>query len=391
MASLIQGSPLPDVQTTQQTTSTAPAWYNNFLSSIPSTGAPTADTGVAGFSGLQQQAFGAAPSAINAGQGALGTAVNTATNVAGTPTIDMISQYMNPYTQQVIGEVGRLGQQNFQNKLAPGATAGAVGSGQFGSTRGMNVYGNIAREASRDITGQQGALLSSGFDAALKAAQAQQQLNLQAAQQLGTLSGQQYTQGVGGLDVLSKLGAQQQAQEQARIDYPLSLAERRASVLKGLQVPMSTEQTFKGPMPGAYAPSPLQQILGYTAGTASLFTPRYDKNGNPIPGSSPLSQIPGLRDLFSPSTPAAAPVYSGQSLPDGTPIYTKPDGTLVDSTGSPIDLNIFNPNESPYSPIEPSDPGWNTPTGITAGNNDSGFAAGNSDVGFNSDINMYGP
>ena len=309
MASLIQGSPLPDVQTTQQTTSTAPAWYNNFLSSIPSTGAPTADTGVAGFSGLQQQAFGAAPSAINAGQGALGTAVNTATNVAGTPTIDMISQYMNPYTQQVIGEVGRLGQQNFENKIAPGATAGAVGSGQFGSTRGMNVYGNLAREVNRDITGQQGALLQGGFDAALKAAQAQQTLNLQAAQQLGQLSGQQYTQGVGGLDVLSKLGAQQQAQEQAKIDYPLSLEERRAAILKGLQVPMSTEQKFKGPMPGAYSPSPLQQILGYTAGTASLFTPRYDKNGNPIPGSSPLSQIPGLNQLLnlgsgSGSTPA---------------------------------------------------------------------------------------
>jgi hypothetical protein len=196
------------------------------------------------------------------------------------------------------------------------------------------------------------------------------------------LSGQQYTQGVGGLDVLSKLGAQQQAQEQAKIDYPLSLEERRSAILKGLQVPMSTEQKFKGPMPGAYSPSPLQQILGYTAGTASLFTPKYDSQGRPIAGSSPLSQIPGLKDLFGPSTPTTPPVYSGQNLPDGTPIYRKPDGTLVDSTGSPIDLNIFNPNETPYTPIDPTDPGWNTPTDITAGN---------SDVGFNNDINMYGP
>ena len=293
MASLTQGSALPDVQTTQQTTSTAPAWYNNFLSGISTTGATTPDTGVAGFSGLQQQAFGNAPASINAGQGALGTAVNTATNVANTPTIDMISQYMNPYTQQVVGEIGRLGQQNFENKLAPGATAGAVGSGQFGSTRGMNVYGNIAREASRDITGQQGLALQGGFDAALKAAQAQQMLGLQSAQTLGTLGTQQYTQGVGGLDVLSKLGAQQQAQEQAKIDYPLSLAERQAAIMKGFQIPMSTEQKFKGPMPGAYQASPLQQILGYTAGTASLFTP------DPRTGKSPLQQIPGLNQLFN--------------------------------------------------------------------------------------------
>lgn len=387
MASLTQGSALPDVQTTQQTTSTAPAWYNNFLSGISTTGATTPDTGVAGFSGLQQQAFGNAPGAINAGQGAMGTAVNTATNVANTPTADMISQYMNPYTQQVVGEIGRLGQQNFENRLAPGATAGAVGSGQFGSTRGMNVYGNIARESSRDTTGQQGSALQSGFDAALKAAQAQQMLGLQSAQTLGTLGNQQYTQGVGGLDVLSKLGAQQQAQEQARIDYPLSLQERQATTLKGLQVPMSTAQTFKGPIPGAYSASPLQQILGYTAGTASLFTPRYDAQGRQIPGSSPLSQIPGLRDLLGPSTPTTPPVYSGQSLPDGTPIYRKPDGTLVDSTGSPIDLNIFNPNETPYTPINPSDPGWNSGTGIEDGNQDPGW---NTPSGFENDYFDYG-
>lgn len=347
MASLTQGSPLPDVQTTQQTTSTAPAWYNNWLSGVSTTGAPTADTGIAGFSGLQQQAFGAAPSAVNAGQGALSTAVNTATGVAGTPTIDMVSQYMNPYTQQVVGEIGRLGQQEWENKIAPGATAGAVGSGQFGSTRGMNVYGNLAREANRDVLGRQGTLLQSGFNDALKAAQAQQTLDLQAAEQLGKLSGQQYTQGVGGLDVLSKLGAQQQAQEQARLDYPLSLAERRASIMKGFQVPMSTEQTYKGPMPGAYSPSPLQQILGYTAGAASLLTPRYDSQGRPIAGSSPLSQIPGLSQLFSgastPTTPTGNYEGSGGDYNTTTPsggtvingIYYPP-GTETDVFGNPI-------------------------------------------------------
>ena len=258
----------------------------------------------------------------------------------------MISQYMNPYTQQVVGEIGRLGQQNFENKLAPGATAGAVGSGQFGSTRGMNVYGNIAREASRDTTGQQGSALQSGFDAALKAAQAQQTLGLQSSQILGTLGNQQYTQGVGGLDVLSKLGAQQQAQEQARIDYPLSLQERQATTLKGLQVPMSTAQTFRGPIPGAYAASPLQQILGYTAGTASLFTPRYDAQGRPIAGSSPLSQIPGLKDLFGPSAPTNTNSQgSGIGENIGTPGTTE-SGGYIDEFGIyyPPEIDTTNSN-----------------------------------------------
>jgi hypothetical protein len=130
------------------------------------------------------------------------------------------------------------------------------------------------------------------------------------------LSGQQYTQGVGGLDVLSKLGAQQQAQEQAKIDYPLSLEERQAAILKGLQVPMSTEQKFKGPIPGAYQASPLQQILGYTAGTASLFTP------DPRTGKSPLQQIPGLKDLFG-----------GAATTPTTPGIVTPPADQVDNSG----------------------------------------------------------
>ena len=269
-----QGAALPDVKTTTATQTTAPAWYNNFLSGLAGTGQTAVEQGgVAGFSNLQNQVFGAAPQAVQAGQGALGTAVGTATDVANTPTMSMISQYMNPYTQQVIGEVGRLGQQNWENKIAPGATAGAVGSGQFGSTRGMNVYGNLAREVNRDITGQQGTLLSSGFNDALKAAQAQQTLDLQAAQQLGQLSGQQYTQGTGGLDVLSKLGAQQQALEQAKLNYPMSALGQVSNLIKGYTVPTSVTQSYTGPMPNAYAKSPAELMGGLVTGAGGFFAP----------------------------------------------------------------------------------------------------------------------
>lgn len=344
-----QGAAAPDVNTTTATTTTAPAWYNNFLSGLAGTGqAAVEQGGVAGFSDLQKQVFGQAPGAVTAGQGALSTAVNTATGVAGTPTIDMISQYMNPYTQQVIGEVGRLGQQNWENKIAPGATAGAVGSGQFGSTRGMNVYGNLAREVNRDITGQQGTLLQSGFNDALKAAQAQQTLDLQAAQQLGQLSGQQYTQSTGGLDVLNKLGAQQQALEQAKLNYPMSALGQVSNLIKGYTVPTSVTQKYTGPMPGAYAKSPAELLGGLTAGAGALFTPGASGVA-PYKGiTEGIKDIGGLLGIGGGGTP----VYSGQNLPDGTPIYTKPDGTLVDSTGSEIDLNIFNPTETPYEPVD---------------------------------------
>jgi hypothetical protein len=269
-----QGAALPDVKTTTATTTTAPAWYNNFLSGLSTAGGEAVSKGgVAGFSPLQEQVFGAAPGAVQAGQGALGTAVSTATDVANTPTMSMINQYMNPYTQQVVGEIGRLGQEQWESKIAPGATAAAVGSGQFGSTRGMNVYGNLAREANRDVLGRQAQTLAGGFDAALKAAQAQQTLDLQAAQQLGQLSGQQYAQGTGGLDVLNKLGAQQQALEQAKLNYPMSALGQVAQLIKGYTVPTSTTQQYSGPMPGAYAKSPAELLGGLTAGAGALFTP----------------------------------------------------------------------------------------------------------------------
>ena len=269
-----QGAALPDVNTTTATTTTAPAWYNNFLSGLAGSGQNAVEQGgVAGFSDLQNQVFQQAPGAVGAGQGALGTAVGTATNVANTPTMSMVSQYMNPYTDQVVGEIGRLGQQEWENKIAPGATAGAVGSGQFGSTRGMNVYGNLAREANRDVLGRQAQTLAGGFDAALKAAQAQQTLDLQAAQQLGQLSNQQYTQGTGGLDILNKLGAQQQALEQAKLNYPMSALGQVSNLIKGYTVPTSVTQKYSGPMPGAYAKSPAELLGGLTAGAGALFTP----------------------------------------------------------------------------------------------------------------------
>jgi hypothetical protein len=295
-----QGAALPDVKTTTATQTTAPAWYNNFLSGLAGTGQQAVEQGgVAGFSDLQKQVFGQAPGAVTAGQGALGTAVGTATNVANTPTMSMISQYMNPYTQQVVGEIGRLGQQEWENKIAPGATAAAVGSGQFGSTRGMNVYGNLAREANRDVLGRQAQTLQGGFDAALKAAQAQQTLDLQAAQQLGQLSGQQYTQSTGGLDVLNKLGAQQQALEQAKLNYPMSALGQVSSLIKGYTVPTGTTQQYTGPMPGAYAKSPAELLGGLATGAGGFFAP--GAGGQPSTYQnikSATQDIVGLKNIF---------------------------------------------------------------------------------------------
>jgi hypothetical protein len=344
MADLFQGSALPDVKTTQTAATTAPDWYSNFLSGLSSSGQQAVQQGgVAGFAPLQQQAFAAAPTAIQAGQPALTTAQTTATDVAQTPATSMISQYMNPYTQSVVEEINRLGQRQFQESLAPGATAGAVGSGQFGSTRGMQVYGNVARDVNRDILGRQATALQTGFDSALKAAQNQQALGIQSAQTLGNIGQQQYTQGTGGLNVLSGLGAQQQALEQARLNYPMTAQQNLANIMRGFTVPTTQTQTYQGPMPGAYQLSPLSQILGLTSGAAGILTPKYDSKGNVIPDSSLASilyktlsgSLPGASQTGGSTTPPYMPGGNTQS----------PDNTVTDMSGNTY---VYDPNTEQY-------------------------------------------
>ena len=319
MADLFQGSPYPDVSTTQQTTATAPEWYNQFLSGLATQGQQAVQAGgVAGPSTLQQQAYAAAPTAIQAGQPALSTAQQFATGVGTTNVPSMVSQYMNPYTQSVVSEIGRLGQRQFNELLAPAATAGAVGSGQFGSKRGMQIYGNVARDVSADILGKQSEALQSGYLNALKAAADEETRNLQAAQTLGTVGQQQYSQGTGGLDVLSQLGAQQQAIEQAKLNYPMIAAQNQANILRGFQVPTTTTQTFRGPIPGAYQQAPLSQILQYVTGLGGIFTPRYTSGGVQIPDSSIGSVLGKILGIGGTSGTSTSGIFGAGTIPDYT-------------------------------------------------------------------------
>jgi hypothetical protein len=325
----------PLATTTQQTSTTAPDWYNAMLSNLSAQGqnAITAG-GIAGPSALQQQAYTTAPTAITAGQPALTSATGIATGAAGGPDI---SQFMNPYTQGVVSEIGRLGQRQFNELLAPAATAGAAGSGQFGSRRGMQVYGNVARDVSSDILGKQTGALQAGYSDAVKAALNEQQIQNQAAQTLGQLSSQAYTQGIGGLDVLSKLGAQQQATEQAKLNYPATALQNFATTMRGFTVPTSVSQTTTQPAgTGQMQLSPLSQIgsLIGTLGTAANYPAANiipnatgtlgswlaNNLGNILRGNTTTSS--GATETGTGST---APTYTGMGPGDGSIPY--PTGT----------------------------------------------------------------
>ena len=342
MANLLQGSPLPNITTTQTASTTAPDWYNQFLSGLSTSGQAAVNTGgIAGASPLQTAAYNAAPTAINAGLPTLNKATDVATGAAGAPDIN---QFMNPYMTGVVDEIGRLGQKNFTDILAPNAVAGAAGSGQFGSRRGMEVYGDVARDSARATTGQQATALQSGYQNAVQAALQRQQNQTQAGNLLGTLSGQEYTQGVGGLNVLSGLGAQQQATSQAALNYPMTAQQNYANLLRGFTVPTTQSQTFTGPIPGAYSNSPLSQIAGLGLSAAGIFANKVDpKTGLEIKGTSVFDTIKNVTGFGNkPTTP-----NSETGRPDNpAPLpYVPP-------------LDVPTPDVPTEVPVEPTGTNW---------------------------------
>ena len=298
------GDPNPDVTTTQTATTTAPDWYNNFISGLSTAGTAAVDSGgVAAFDPLQTQAFTGAPAAITAGQPALDAATAAATGVATTSFMDNVGDYMNPYTKSVIEEMNRLGQKQFNETLAPGMTAGTVGSGQFGSKRGMQVYGNTARDVNKDILGAQAKYLAQGFDQATAMAKAEAELDIAASGRLGELSTRAYDQGVGGLDVLSRLGAQKQSREQALLDYDMGALTKYANMMRGFSFPTSVTDTRTGPMTkDYYQAAPLNQILSFLTGAGGLLTK--GTSGKTVleelkaAYGPTLSKIPGLSDIL---------------------------------------------------------------------------------------------
>jgi hypothetical protein len=233
----------------------------------------------------------------------LGTTIQGAQNLAGSiGTFDpgSVSQFMNPYTEQVIEQtqkdIGRLGDRQQQALKDRAVAAGAFGGGReaIGSAEiGRNILDQQAR------TGAQ--LRAQGFQQAMGQAQTafenQQRRQQQASQIFGGLGKVQA--GIGGAQAglgqataqlglglqgaqqrdvsnLLGLGGLEQAQQQAGLDaYRQTIAERARSPYQNIGF---LSDIFRG-VPstgGTYTqqvtqdPSMLSQVAGLGLGLASL-------------------------------------------------------------------------------------------------------------------------
>ena len=263
--SLFQGMAPPNVDTTKSIATTAPSFYTDYLSGLAGAGQQALGRSpaelVAGFSPLQQQAFGNVQGAATSYQPQLAAAQATAGQGAQGITQQNIQNYLNPYAQNVVGEMARLNQMNLNQNLLPNLKAGFVGTGAGGSQRNAGALAQFLAQNQANLTGQQAGELSKGFTTALGAAGQQSQLQNQAAQTQGQLALQQQQLGLAGNKAIMDVGAQQQAMDQARINAPLTQASNVAQLMRGYTIPTSSVERYSGPA-AAYGPSPLAQISG---------------------------------------------------------------------------------------------------------------------------------
>jgi len=328
-----QGGILPNVTTTQQQVTAAPTFYTDYLNQLATQGGQASQNAqYVGAQPLQEQAFNQASQNVGNYQPTLQNAINLASSVG------------NTNLAQAIGDVG---QANIARNLAPQATAGIVGSGQFGSKRGAQAWGDVIANAELGLTAQQ-----------QQAMQQDMANKIAAAQQLGTLANTTQQLGLGDVNALSTLGQQQQTIAQNEQLFPMQQLANQSALLRGYTIPTSVSASQTGPgQQGQFQTSPLQQIMSVGTLLGALAKPGADgksAGGNLYSGlDSLIKRLTGGTYTANPSTNTTTSTSIGdvsasmKTLPDGRPnpnydAYADPNATDADRMAQNL-LNSGNP------------------------------------------------
>lgn len=274
MPSILAGTPLPDIKSQTTNATVAPDWYNTYMKDIAEAGTNQMNMDptkmIAPQSSLTTTAIKDAPSALTAYQAPLAAAQLTAGTAAQGVGPTQISNFMNPYTQNVVSGMANLSQQNTNDVIMPSLLAAAGGSGNFGSARAQNAAAEALARIQSGLTGQQAGALQTGYQNATTSALQNASLQNQAAQTQGQLAATEGTQGANYLNNMNSLGALDQAYNQSIINAPMTTATNAANALSTLKVPSTTTTNYVGPgQSGQYSTSPLGAITGLGALFAS--------------------------------------------------------------------------------------------------------------------------
>lgn len=318
---LTQGQPLPSTSSSL-TTSQVPQYLSDYLYNLMSGSYSAAQeeyqpyTGprLAGFSENQLTAFDQAKDAAGSYKPMMESAESTAAQASGLsptgaaqPYFDaasagmpgVISDYMNPYMENVTNRMGDIAARQIKEKLMPELGDTFTRAGQFGSTRQQELAQRGVRDISENLASQIGAQLASGYTTAGQ--QAQEDLRRQASigQAAGQLAGTEMTGlsnlagvqaglgqkeqslGLQGAAALEAVGAQQQGQEQKNLDlayqdyvrqtqYPKDQLSWLSAQIRGLPSGGGTASQNTTSMGSTYSASPLASLASAGMSAAAL-------------------------------------------------------------------------------------------------------------------------
>ena len=297
---------------------------------ITNTAQEQAQSAVAGFSPMQEQAFRQVANMQVPGQYGVGSqfvgaggmgAANIAQQAAGIgqgyygmATNPFAQQsFMSPYMQNVVDSQKQEAIRDYE-KMLPGMQAQATRLGAFGGSRSAIE----AAEARRNLQNQLGGIQATGSQKAFEAGQQAQQfganLGLQgygtalqgtgqlasAGRSLADIGGQELQARQGIIGLQSQAGAQQQALEQQRVNQaiqnyalqqqnPQMQLSLMSSLLRGLPLQQATTQTYQA------APSAVSQIAGL--GTAGVGAYGLGRSAGIFKAGGKVKENKGLHDI----------------------------------------------------------------------------------------------
>lgn len=133
---------------------------------------------------------GAAQPYLNASAGMSGAgAASPLIAAASRGSNESVGDYMNPYNAAVTDRLGALAGRNLTENLLPGVNDTFTGAGQFGSGRHADFTGRVLRDTQESLLGAQASVLQSGYQGALSAAATDAARRAGLAGTVGSLTG----------------------------------------------------------------------------------------------------------------------------------------------------------------------------------------------------------
>ena len=262
---------------TTQTEVVLPAWYTQYAKDIlaratAATSQPYTPYGaprIAGFRPEQEEAFTGYKASMGEYRPYLEQAQTALQRGTGSFTAPGVAQqYMSPYIQEVVSEIGSAAGRNLYENILPQINRTFVGGGTFGGSRSQEFMNRAVRDTQAAALAEQRKALAEGYGQAADIYGAEAQRAITAAPYMGALGEQVQTQRMKELEGLQAIGAQRQglAQRSADLayqdfleqrDYPYQQVQRLAAIGGAPSASGSGVTTERAP-----GPSTLGQIGG---------------------------------------------------------------------------------------------------------------------------------